>query len=184
MRKTGNWAPDEWHNRTLMRKTGNWAPDEWHNRTLIWGALWWCNGQIRDPSDDEIGAPWWPDGKIWGPRPLILLKRYNTAPLHSFKLMGPKFKLEKIRCHACWKRKHGVLNLHCSFYISKIVWWFIPMFDFGIFCHLLRLMGNGDISGGGPVRVFEHFCSLFSFFPFLFVFSILHYFPSLSRWTL
>ena len=28
------------------------------------GALWWRNGQIRDPNDDEIAVPWWPDGKI------------------------------------------------------------------------------------------------------------------------
>ena len=65
-------------------KLGPW----WRNGTLIWGALWWRNGQI---SDDEIGSPWWPDGEIWGPRPLILFKWFNTAPLHSFKIMGPKF---------------------------------------------------------------------------------------------
>ena len=74
----------------LMRKNGKLDP-WWRNGTLIWGALWWRNGQIRDPSDDEIGAPWWPNGEIWGPWPLILFKRFNTAPLHSFKLMGPKF---------------------------------------------------------------------------------------------
>ena len=55
------------------------------------GAFWWRNGEIRDPSDDEIVTPWWPDGEIGGPRPLILFKQFNTAPLHSFKLMGPKF---------------------------------------------------------------------------------------------
>ena len=54
------------------------------------GVFWWRNGQIRDPTDDEIGAPWWPDGEIGDPRPLILFKQINTAPLHSFKLMGPK----------------------------------------------------------------------------------------------
>ena len=64
----------------------------WRNGTLIWGALWWRNGQIRDPSDDEIGAPaWWPDGEIGNPRPLILFKWFNTTLLHSFKRMGPKF---------------------------------------------------------------------------------------------
>ena len=40
----------------------------------------------------EIGAPSWPDGDIGGPRPHILFKQVNTAPLHIFKLMpGPKF---------------------------------------------------------------------------------------------
>ena len=41
-------------------------------------------------------APWWPDGEIvgGGARPLILFKLYNTAPLHSFKRMGPNFNWE------------------------------------------------------------------------------------------
>ena len=137
-------------------KLGPW----WRNGTLIWEVLWWCNGQIREPSDDEIGAPWWPDGEIWGPRPLILFKRFNTAPLHSFRLLGPLYLLRNFRCHASSKRIHGALNLHCSSHISKIVWW-LPISDFGIFCHLLRLMGIYRV--GAPVRVFEKFCSLVSF---------------------
>ena len=59
------------------------------------GGLWWYNEQIRDPSDDEIGAPWWPDGEIGNPRPLLLFKRFNTAPLYSYKLMGPQILNEK-----------------------------------------------------------------------------------------
>ena len=58
------------------------------------------------------------------------------------------------------------------------------MFDFGIFCHPLRLMGIYRV---GPVLVFEKFRSLFSFLPFLFFlvfclffFSILHLFVSLG----
>ena len=48
------------------------------------------------------------------------------------------------------------------------------MFDFGIFCYLLRLMG---IYRMGPVRVFEKFRSLFSFLLFIFFFfTILHFF--------
>ena len=47
------------------------------------------------PFDDVMGklnwGPWWPDGEIGGPRPLILVKRFNTAPSHSFDLMGLKF---------------------------------------------------------------------------------------------
>ena len=46
----------------------------------------------------------------------------------------------------------------------------ITMFDFGIFCHLLRLMGIYRV--GAPVRIFEKFRSLFyilsAFFSFLF----------------
>ena len=152
----------------------------WCNGALIWGAFWWRNGQIRDPSDDEIGALWWPDGEIWGTRPLILFKRFNTAPLHSFKFMGPKFLLRNFGCHTSWKRIHGALNLHCSSYISKIVWW-LSMFDFGIFCHLLRLMRIYRV-GVRPVWVFEKFRSLFSFLPFLFssFFPSFSIFPSLS----
>ena len=87
-----------------------------------------------------------------GPR-LVLFKRFNTVPMHYFKLMGPKFWLTNFIHHAIWKEHiHGALKLHCSSYISKIVWW-LPMFDFGIFCHLLRLMGI--YRAGGPVRVFE-----------------------------
>ena len=101
------------------------------------------------------------------------------APLHSFKLMGPKFKLRNFTCYASWKRIHSALNLHCSSYISRIVWW-LPMFDFGIFCHLLRLMGIYWV--GAPVRVFEKFCSLF-FLPFFFFYSSFFYslFFPLSR---
>ena len=98
---------------------------------------------------------WW--GNL-APRPLILFKWFNTAPLYSFKLMGPKFKLRSFKCHVSWKRIHGALNLHCSSYISKIVWW-LPMFDFGIFCHLLRLMG-----------IFFFFFFFFFFFLFFILF--------------
>ena len=38
-------------------KTGNWAPDDAMEK-LIWGPF---------NDDDEIGAPWWPDGEIGGP---------------------------------------------------------------------------------------------------------------------
>ena len=136
-------------------KLGPW----WRNGTLIWGALWWRNGQLIDPSDDEIRALWWPDEEIGGPRSLILFKRFNTGLIH------------------------GALILHCSSYISKIVWG-LPMFDFSIFCHLLRLTGIYWV--GAPVRVFEKFRSLFSFrflffLFFFFSFHILHFlFLSLS----
>ena len=129
------------------------------------GALWWCNGQIKDLSDDEIGAPWWPDGKNWGSTPLILFKRFNTVPLHSFKRMGPKVKLRNIRCHASWRRIHGALVLHCSSYISKIVWW-LSMFDFEIFCHRLKLMGIHQV--GVPSRHLKKFVLSFLFFLLLF----------------
>ena len=144
----------------------------WRYGSLIWGALWWCNEQIRDPSDDEIGAAWWPDGEIGARyRPLILFKWFNMALWHSFKRMGPKFKLRNFICHASWKRIHRALILHCSVYISKIVWW-LPMFDFGIFCHLLklkRIYRMGPRPGIWKVS-FSLFLSSFFFFflPFLF----------------
>ena len=120
---------------------------------------------------------WW--GNL-GSRPLILFKWLNTAPLYSFKFMGPKFKLRNFRCHASWKRIHGALNLHSSSYISKIVWG-LPMFDFGILCHLLRLMGIYWV--GPPVRVFEKLRSLFFFllhFCFFLFFSSFSFFLSLG----
>ena len=68
----------------------------------------------------------------------------------------------------------GALICKFSSYILKIVWW-LPMFDFGIFCHVLRLMGIYRVRA--PVRVFEKLCFLFSFlFFFLFVFHSSFYF--------
>ena len=75
------------------------------------------------------------------------------------------------------KRIHGAPNLHCSSYISKIVWW-LPMFDFGIFCHLLRLMGCirwGPCLGIWKVS-FSLFFSSCSFFFFLSFLSFIFYF--------
>ena len=109
----------------------------------------------------------------WGnlsPRPLILFKRFNTAPLHSFKLIRSKFKLRNFRCHVSWKRIKGALNLYCS--SSKIVWW-LPIFDFGIFCHLLRLMGIYRV--GAPSGYLKSFALSFLFFPFSFSFSFLFF---------
>ena len=98
----------QWGNlEPLIRQWGNWGELTWwpddheENRKLgpWWLKLWNIDlgAQFDDSmdklknSDDEIGAPWWPDGEIGGPRPLILFKRFDTAPLHSFKRMGPKF---------------------------------------------------------------------------------------------
>ena len=132
----------------------------------------------------KLGPPRWPDGEIWGPRPLFFFffKRFKTAPLHSFKLMGPKFKLRNFRCHASWKRIHGALNLHFSSYISKLVWW-LPMFDFDIFCHLLRLMGIYRV--GPHPGIFKTFVLSFHFLLFFsfcssFLFFIFFFSPSLS----
>ena len=90
--------------------------------------------------------------------------------------MGPKFKLRNFRCHASWKGIHGALNLHCSSYISKIVWW-LPMFDFGIFCRLLRLMGIYRL--GPPSGYLKNV--VLSFLPFyLFFLFFIFFFSSLS----
>ena len=68
------------------RKLGPW----WCNGTLIWGALWWRNGQIRDPSDGEIWVPWWRDEEIWGPRPLTLFKWFYGGSIALFQTYGPQ----------------------------------------------------------------------------------------------
>ena len=70
-----------------------------------------------------------------------------------------------------------------------IVWW-LPMFDFGIFWHLHRLMGIYRVRA--PVGVFEKFCSVslffsllpFFFFLFPFFFSLFFFlsFFGLSLW--
>ena len=79
------------------------------------------------------------------------------------------------------KENMGALNLHCSYYISKIVWW-LPMFDFGIFCHQLRLMGIYRMVAP-PSGYLKSFVLTFLFFLFcFFFFSILHFlFFPLSR---
>ena len=59
--------------------------------------------------------------------------------------------------------------------------WWLRMFDFGIFCHLLRLMGIYRV--GAPVRVglFEKFRSHFSSVSFSFSFLFFNFFfPLLS----
>ena len=62
------------------------------------------------------------------------------------------------------------LILHCSSYISKIVWW-LPLFDFGIFCHLLRLMGICRVEApSGYLKSFVLSFIFFLFFSFSFVF--------------
>ena len=84
------------------------------------GAFWWRNGQIRDPSNDESGVPWWPDREILGPRPLILFKRFNMAPFPN--LWAPNFNWEILDVMQVKKEYTWALILHCSAYISKIVW--------------------------------------------------------------
>ena len=87
----------------------------------------------------------------------------------SNSVLGPKFYLRNFRCHASWKKN---IFVHCFFYISKIVWW-LPLFDFGIFCHLLRLMGIYWMGGPHPgiwKVLFCHFFLPFLSFSFSFVF--------------
>ena len=63
MTQWGNWKPlIRWwwtgglNDLIWKREMGPW----WRNGTF--GALWWCNGQIRDSSNGKIGGPlmtWW-----------------------------------------------------------------------------------------------------------------------------
>ena len=130
------------------------------------------------------GSSWWSDGENWGTRPLILFKGFNTALLHSFTLMGPKSLLRNFRSHASWKIIHGAPNLHCSYNISKIVWWFsmlILIFSV-IYVDSRGYIGWGPRSGIWKVSfsLFFYFLPFLFFFPFFF--SILHFlfFPRLS----
>ena len=125
-------------------------------------------------SDDEMGRPWWPDLETGALDHWFLS---NSLILHSFKFMDPKFLLINFRCHARWKRIYGALILHCSSYISKIVWW-LPMFDL-VFSVIY--IDSWDNRVGASVRVFEKFRSLCSFLHFLFVFFFYFFWGGLSR---
>ena len=91
---------------------------------------------------------------------------------------GPQIVIEKFWM-SCKLKKNKWDPNYLLFLFSKIAWW-LPMFDFVIFCHLLRLMGI--YREGAPVRIFEKFRSLFSPFSFFFsfMFFIFHFFLSLS----
>ena len=76
---------------------------------------------------------------------------------------------------------------HFSSHLSKIVWW-LPMFDFCIFCHLLRLMGWGYIEllyrVGAPSEYLKSFVPFFlSSFSFLPLFSFLFFFLFFSSFA-
>ena len=60
----------------LMGKMGNWALDGTMEHL---GALWWCNGQNRNPSN----------GKIGGSRPQIIFKGLNGSTA-LFQTYGPQ----------------------------------------------------------------------------------------------
>ena len=83
-----------------------------------------------------------------------------------FQTYGPQILIEKFRCYASWKRIHGALILHCSVYISKIVWWLKCL----ILVFSVIYLNSWGYIGWGPVRVFKKFRSLFSFLPFFFSF--------------
>ena len=129
------------------------------------GALWWRNGQIRDPSNEEIGAHCWSDGKIEGPIDHELFSN-GLMWLHYTlsNLWVPNFNWEILDDMKAEKKKiHEAPIPHFSSHISKIVWW-LPMFDFGIFCHLLRV-SHGDILGRSPPSGYlKSFISSFLFF--------------------
>ena len=126
------------------------------------GALWWCNGQIRDPSDGEIGPPWWGH---WWPRPRILSKRFNTAPLHSFKLMGPKYweildvlQVEKEYMGPQFLIVRLIFQILCDDYQCMIL----------VFS-LIYLESWVYISCGGPSGFLKSVVLSFLFFPFIFL---------------
>ena len=106
----GNWGPlmAQWKTLIIkvmgkLGKNGKLGP-WWRNWT--WGAFDDVVGKLETLAIGKLG-PWWPDGKIGGPRPRILFKRFNTASLHSSKLMSPEFLLRNFRYHASWKLKRN-----------------------------------------------------------------------------
>ena len=159
-----------------MRKLGPW----WCNGTLIWGALWWCNGQIRDLSNDEIGTRDDLIGKLRTLDHIFFsngLIRLNCA---LSNVWAPNFHWEMLDV---MQEYMVALILHCSSYVSKIVWW-LPIFEFGIFSHLLKLMGihwMGPPSGYLKSSVLSFL--FFMFFLFYSSFSVLfiYFFLSLSQ---
>ena len=116
---------------------------------------------------------WWGN---WGPYTI------NSFHFHSTlsNLWAQNFNWEILGVTRD-EQIHGAPIPHCSSHISKILWW-LQMFDFGIFCHLLRLMG---IYRSRYLKSFVLSClfflCFFSFFPFFFLFfSSLFVFVSLS----
>ena len=142
-------------------------------------------GKLETLAMIKIGAPWWPCGEIWGPRPLILFKRFNTASLHFFKLNGPNILIEKFQMSCKLKKNtwgpHSPLFLlyfkDCVM-ITNVWFWYC----------LSSTQTHGDISGWGSCPgiwkvsfslFFYSFSSLF--FSFFYFFSFLFFiFLSLS----
>ena len=90
MTQRGNWKPS-------IKRWGNWGLNylmgkreirplmaQWN----IWGPFDDAMGKLETLAMGKLPPPPWGH---WWPRPRILSKRFNTAPLHSFKLMGPKY---------------------------------------------------------------------------------------------
>ena len=87
------WGKVETLNKAMGKLGAKWPDGETGNGALD-GAM-----ERLGPFDDAMGkletlakgklGPLMTQVGNWSPRPRILFKRYNTAPLHSFKLMGP-----------------------------------------------------------------------------------------------
>ena len=185
MTQWGNWKP-------LMKQWGNYYVGEakWPDgETGNWAQAWWPNGRSWALGDVmgkleilamvKSGPLYDLMGKL-GPRPRIIFKRFNinTAPslyCTFSNIWAPNFNWEILDDSASWKKSHKAPIPHFSSHLSKIVWW-LPMFDFCIFCHLLRLMGRGYIEllyrVGAPSEYLKSFVPFFfsssSFLPFLF----------------
>ena len=140
----------------LMGKTGNWALDSTMGHLGPFGDAMGKSETLVMRKLEPLMSWWWEN---WGPRPGIIFKRFNMDPLHSFKLVGPKFQLRNFRWHASWKKK----CIRPKFPIFRLIFqrsWF--------WYFLSSTQRHGDISSRAPVRVFEKFRFLF---PFLFFFS-------------
>ena len=89
----------------------------WCNGTF--GALWWRNWQIRDPSNGKFEALWWPDGEIGGPIDHKLFSN-SLIRLHCTlsNLWAPNFNW-KILDDMQAEKIYEAPILHFSFHIPR-----------------------------------------------------------------
>ena len=157
----------------LMGKTGI-VPmvEQWN----IWGPFGDAMGKLETlamgklgPPDDLMGKLRALDHKLFSN---CLIRLHCTLS----NLRAPNFNWEILDDMQAEKNTWGPYS-NFSSYISKIVWW-LPMFDFGIFCHLLRLMGIYRVGGPRPAGYLKGFVPSILFFLSSFLFFS---FLSLSR---
>ena len=132
------------------------------------GALWWCNGQIETLAMGKLGPL---DGDIGGPWPQILFKRFNTASLHSFELMAPRYweildvlQVEKNIIYmgpnsslfVSYFKDCMMTTMQCMILVFSLIyldsWVCMSLFSFSFFLFFLCLSLRGPFSSG-PLEI-------------------------------